>query len=294
MILVVGATGILGRKLTRLLLAGGSQVRAMTRIVAHADELKGYGARPVRADLRDPDALEFALRGTRAVVASAHAMLGRGDASSEAIDYEGHRNLIDGAKAAGVEHFVYVSVMGASLDHPVDFWRNKARVERYLADSGLTYTVIRPTAFMDLHAYQLIGKAVVEGKRVVLFGKGRNPRNFVAAEDVAKAISGILEIPAMRGQTIDMGGPENLSGHQVVEVFERITGRKAKVTHVPLPVLKAMSKALKPVHPGISRVIQSGVLSETTDQKFDPSQFRTRIPITLTTLDEWAKARTSA
>jgi NADH dehydrogenase len=147
---------------------------------------------------------------------------------------------------------------------------------------------------MDLHAYQLIGKAVVEGKRVVLFGKGQNPRNFVAAEDVAKAISGILEIPAMRGQTIDMGGPENLSGHQVVEVFERISGRKAKVTHVPLPVLKAMSKAIKPLHPGISRVIQSGVLSETTDQKFDPSQFRTRIPITLTTLDEWAKARTSA
>jgi uncharacterized protein YbjT (DUF2867 family) len=293
MILVVGATGILGRKLTRLLLAGGSQVRAMTRIVAHADELKGYGARPVRADLRDPDALEFALRGTRAVVASAHAMLGRGDASSEAIDYEGHRNLIDGAKAAGVEHFVYVSVFGASLDHPVDFWRNKARVERYLADSGLTYTIIRPTAFMDLHAYQLIGKAVVEGKRVVLFGKGQNPRNFVAAEDVAKAISGILEIPAMRGQSIDMGGPENLSGHQVVEVFERVSGQKAKVTHVPVPILKVMSKAIKPVHPGISRIIQSGILSETTDQKFDTSEFRTRIPITLTTLEEWAKARSS-
>ena len=284
---------MLGRKLTRLLLAGGSQVRAMTRIVAHADELKSYGARPVRADLRDPDALEFALRGTRAVVASAHAMLGRGEASSEAIDYEGHRNLIDAAREAGVEHFVYVSVLGASLDHPIDFWRNKARVERYLADSGLTHTVIRPSAFMDLHAYQLIGKAVVEGKRVVLFGKGRNPRNFVAAEDVAKAISGILEIPAMRGQSIDMGGPENLSGHEVIEVFERVSGRKAKVTHVPIPALKAMSKAIRPVHPGISRVIQSGILSETTDQKFDPSQFRTRVPITLTTLEEWAKARTS-
>ncbi len=292
MILVAGATGLLGRKLTRLLLAGGNQVRAMTRIVAHADELKSYGARPVRADLRDPDALEFAVRGMRAVVASAHGMLGRGDASSDAIDYEGHRNLIDAAKAAGVEHFVYVSVLGASVSHPIDFWRNKARVERYLADSGLTYTVIRPTAFMDLHAYQLIGKSVVEGKRVILFGKGRNPRNFVAAEDVAKAISGILEIPAMRGQSIDMGGPENLSGHRVVEVFERVSGRKAKVTHVPILVLRTLRKATKPVHPGISRVIHSGILAETTDQTFDPTQFRTRIPITLTTLEEWAKART--
>lgn len=62
MILVVGATGTLGRKVSRILLAGGQQVRAMTRVVSKVDELKAIGAKPVRGDLRDPDSLEFALR----------------------------------------------------------------------------------------------------------------------------------------------------------------------------------------------------------------------------------------
>ena len=291
MILVVGATGTLGRKVTRLLLKGGNQVRAMTRIVAQADELKALGARPVRGDLRDPDSIEFAVRGARAVVAAAHSMLGKRDSASELVDDIGHRGLIDAAKAAGVEHFIYTSVIGASSDHPIDFWRFKARVERYLEQSGMAYTIIRPTAFMHLHAYQLIGKAVIEGKRVVLFGKGRNPRNFVAAEDVAKSITGVLQLPAMRGQAIDVGGPENLSAHEVVETFERVSGRKARVSHLPLALLKAMSRGMQPVHPGISRVIKSGVIAETTDQTFDASKFTSRMPITLTTLENWARAR---
>ncbi len=291
MILVVGATGTLGRKVTRLLLRGGSQVRAMTRVVPNADELKALGARPVRGDLTDQGSLEFAVRGARAVVAAAHSILGRRDSASSLVDDAGHRDLIDAAKEAGVEHFVYTSVVGASADHPIDFWRTKARIERYLEESGMPYTIIRPTAFIEMHAYELIGKNVIEGKRVMLFGKGRNPRNFVAAEDVAKAINGALQIPSLRGQSIDIGGPENLTANQVVESFERVSGRKAKVSHIPLPVVKMMSSAIQLVHPGIDRVMKLGVVNETTDQTFDPSRFRTLMPVTLTTLEEWIKNR---
>src|SRR4029079_4885064 len=138
------------------------------------------GAKPVRADLRDPDALEFAVRGARVVIAAAHSLLGRGEESSEKIDDEGHRSLIDAAKSAGGEHCIYTSVIGASRDHPVDFWRSKARIEDYLRDSGLTYTIIRPTSFMETHAHMLLGKYVLENKRVLLLGSGKNKRNFVA------------------------------------------------------------------------------------------------------------------
>ena len=291
MILVVGATGTLGRKVTRLLLRGGSQVRAMTRIVPHADELKTLGAQPIRGDLRDPGSIEFAVRGARAVVVAAHSILGRGDSSSEIVDDEGHRTLIDLAKEAGVEHFIYTSVIGASPDHPIDFWRTKARIERYLEESGLSFTIIRPTAFIDMHAYQLIGKPLLEGKRVMLFGKGRNPRNFVAAEDVAKAINGALQLPALRGQTIDIGGPENLTAHQVVEIFAKFSGHKARVSHIPLTVVRAMSRAIQPIHPGISRIMKSGIVSETTDQTFDTSRLGSQIPITLTSLEDWIRNR---
>ena len=294
MILVVGATGTLGRKVVRTLLASGEEVRAMTRVLAKVDELKALGAKPIRGNLADPEALEFAVRGARAVVAAAHSVLGRGHESSQAVDDDGHRSLIDAAKAAGVEHFIYTSVFQASSDHPLDFWRTKARVERHLEESGMTYTIVRPTSFMDMHAYQLIGKSVIEGKRAMLTGRGMNPRNFVASEDVAKVVVGALKIPSLRGQTIDVGGPQNLSGHDVVEIFERVSGRRAKVGHIPIRMLRMMSRAIAPVHPGVSRIMRMAVISETTDQTFDPSVLRTRIPITLTSLESWARSRIHA
>ena len=291
MILVVGATGTLGRKVVRTLLASGEEVRAMTRVLAKVDALKSLGARPIRGNLADPESLEFAVRGARVVIAAAHSILGRGHESSDIVDDAGHRSLIDFAKSAGVEHFIYTSVLRPSTDHPIDFWRTKARVERYLQDSGMTYTIVRPTAFMDLHAYELIGKSVMEGKRVMLTGKGVNPRNFVAAEDVAKVIVGALRVPSLRGETIDVGGPANLSSLEVVRVFERVSGRKAKVAHLPIPMVRALSRAIRPVHPGISRIMKLAVVSETTDQTFDPQVMRAKIPVTLTTLENWAKSR---
>jgi uncharacterized protein YbjT (DUF2867 family) len=290
-ILVVGATGTLGRKVVRTLLASGEQVRAMTRVLAKVDELKELGARPVRGNLADRESLDFAVRGARVVIAAAHSILGRGHDASEVVDDTGHHALIDAAREAGVEHFIYTSVFGASSDHPIDFWRTKARVERHLRESGMTYTIVRPTFFMDMHAYQLIGKSVVEGKRVMLSGKGANPRNFVASEDVSKVVIGALRVPSLRGETIDVGGPENLSSHEVVRIFERLGGRKAKVGHIPLSVLRAMSRAASPIHPGISRIMKLAIVSETTDQTFDSSLLRTRIPITLTTLEDWARTR---
>jgi len=291
MILVVGSTGNLGRKVVRSLRAAGENVRAMTRVLAKADELKALGAQPIRADLTDPDSLDFALRGARTVVISAHSLLGRGDESSEAVDDEGHRALIDKAKEAGVEQLIYISVIGASPNHPIDFWRTKARIEQYVKDSGIAYTIIRAASFMEVHAYMLIGKPVVEGKRVVIMGKGKHPRNFVAAEDVAKVVMGALKIPSLRGETIDVGGPENLTSNQVVKLFERLSGRKAKVTHLPIPVVKTMARVMKPIHPGVSRVMRVAANDETTDQTFDATLLRSRVPIKLTTLEEWARSR---
>lgn len=291
MILVVGATGHLGSHIVKKLLARGEVVRALTRQLAKGDGLRDRGAKIIRGDLRDPESLQFAVRDVHTVVAAAHSILGRREEASELVDDLGHRALIDAARQAGVEHFVYTSVVDATAAHPVDFWRTKARIERYLEESGLAHTILRPTAFMEVHAYELIGKAVLTGKRVTLFGRGRNPRNYVAAEDVANAAALVIRIPEMRGQVLEIGGPENLTAHQVVETFEKVSGRKAKITHLPLAVARAMSRAARPLHPGVSRIMRSAILSETTDQTFDTARLLTRLPLQLMRLEEWARAR---
>lgn len=291
MVLVVGATGTLGTLTTRRLLETGHRVRVMTRMQSKADDLKKRGASIVKGDLCDVESLEFAVRGVTTVISASHSILGKGDTASELVDDDGQRSLIDMAKQAGVEHFIFTSVIGASLDHPVDFWRTKARVERYLRDSGVAFTIVRPTAFMEMHAYELIGKFVESGRRVMMFGSGTNPRNFVAAGDVAKILVAATDDATMRGEIIEIGGPENLSANQVAEVFARISGKKAKVTHLPLTMGKAVSAGMQRVHPGVSRVIKCAVLSETMDQAFDASTLIAKYPIKLTSLDDWARRK---
>jgi len=290
MILIIGATGHLGGHVARQLLAQGHTVRAMTREPTRAHSLRAAGAEVVRGDLRDPDSLRAAMRGVLAVVSASHAMLGAGRNASSRVDDEGQRALIDAAKDAGGAHFVYTSVLGASATHPVDFWRTKERIERYLIASGLAYTIIRPAAFMEVHAYELIGKAVLAGKAAVLFGPGTNPKNFVAAADVAALVVLTIEDERFRDATVEIGGPENLSSRQVVAVFERMTGIPARVVHLPLPVLRAVSRVARPIHPGVSRILQAAIVGETTDQRFDPAPLLARIPLKLTRLEDWARA----
>ena len=291
MILVVGATGTLGGHVARLLREKGLPVRAMTRDPARASTLAALGAEVVQGDLCDADSVRAATRGVHTVVSSSHAILGTGRNSHERVDDQGQRTLVAAARDAGVAHFVYVSATGASPSHPVDFWRTKERIERHLEDSGLHHTIIRPTAFMGVHAYDLIGKAVVSGSRVLMFGAGDNPRNFVAEIDVARLLVATLEDDHLQGGTLEIGGPENLTGKQVAETFARVANRPARVTHVPLWALRMMVPLARPLHAGVGRALAATVVGETTDQRFDPAPLLARYPMRLTPLEEWARAR---
>jgi uncharacterized protein YbjT (DUF2867 family) len=292
MILISGGSGILGTILTRRLLAGGEAVRVMTRSPARAAPLGEAGADVVEGDLLDRDSVVRACEGVQAVVAAAHAGLGRGRNASVHVDDAGHRRLIDTAKASGVGHFVHVSVYdyGPSF-RAVPFFRIKYDVEQYLRASGLSYTILRPTAFMDFHAHTLIGEPILRNGRVVWFGRGEQPRNLVAAQDVAQFVIFALRDASLAGETVDVGGPEDLTNMDVVRLYERMSGRHARVVRLPLGVARTMSALLRPVHPGLSQVLQAAVVGETTDQRFDARPLLARFPIELTRLETWISRR---
>ena len=294
MILIVGATGSMGRHLTRALLDAGEPVRAFTRDPARAAALATHGADVVRGDLRDAASVRAAMQGVRAVVSASHSILGRGTSASRIVDDDGQRTLITAAKEAGVSQFVFTSALGASPDHAVDFWRTKARIEILVRDSGMPFTILQPTAFMEVHAYDLIGKNVQLGKRVPIFGPGNNPRNFVAASDVAAVAHHALTDARYIGQTVTIGGPQNLTSNQVAQLFERICGRKAAILHVPLALVRGMAVVFTPLHEGVGRILRFAIVAETTNQTFD----RTTSPLTTelpsTTLEAWARAKVGA
>lgn len=292
MILVVGGSGFMGREVTKLLLSQGQQVRVMTRTPARVDDLQQMGAKVVQGDLIDPASLKRACQGVDRVIAAAHSMLGKGKYKSEAVDDVGHRFLIDAAKAAGVTHFVYISILGARADHPIDFFRTKHRVEEYLKASGLSYTILRPSGFMEWHVHIFNGKSILERSKTSLIGAGNKPRNFIAVHDAAQFAALALLDPRLKNRAIDIGGSENFTNNQVAELYGKITGVTPKVSHMPAGMAKVMSIAFKPFHPGLSRVMYIGSLPDDAfNERFDPSALLAEFPVHLTPIEEFVRQR---
>jgi NADH dehydrogenase len=288
--LVLGGTGILGTRVVEMLLARRRAVRVLTRHPARHARLGRLGVEVVAGDLREPGSLRSACEGTSAIVAAAHSALGRGRYSSEAIDGAAHERLIDIAAGAAVERFVYISVQGASARHPVPFWRIKARTEDYLRRSRVPHLILRPTAFMDFHGDVLIGQRVREGRTVMLIGTGTNPRNFVAADDVARMVMVGLERDTP-SETVDVGGPENPSNNDVIASYARATGRMAKVQRLPLGIAGLIQRVARVVHPGVGQVLLSAIVAETTDQTWHGAAGLDHYGVKPVRLEDWLSAR---
>jgi uncharacterized protein YbjT (DUF2867 family) len=292
MILIVGASGFLGREVAKQLLASGEQVRAFTRTPAKVDDLKMAGAEVFQGDLINAPSLRRACEGIDRVLAAAHSIIGEGKYRSEIVDDIGHRALIDAAKAAGVSHFVYTSVFGASADHPIDFWRTKFRVEEYLKASGLSYTILRPSAFMEVHAHVYNGKPLLDSGKTTLLGKGTKPRNFVAVRDVAHFALLALTDPKLKNLTLDIGGPQNFTNNQVAELYAKAAGIPSRIGHLPPLVARVMSSVLQPFKPGVSRIMYMNSLPDDAfDETFDPAKGVAEYPTHLTSLEEFVRER---
>ena len=292
-ILVVGATGALGGSVTRLLARGGPNVRALVRDPARRRELDRLGVDVAIGDLRDPASLAAACADVTHVITTANSFLGKGANASSHVDLYGNRNLVDAARGAGVERFVFVSADNATPDSTVDFFRYKAQTEEYLRATDIDYVIIRPAAFMDVWAHIVAGNIAAKGVATV-FGAGDNPINFVARDDVADFIVRIAVDPSVRSESVVVPGPENLTLMQVVEKFEHHLGKKAKRKHVPVVAMKGLSMLLKPVQPVAARMMGGGVLMATEPLTRDAAAVTRRFPwYKPRTLDDWLAKRNS-
>lgn len=292
-ILVIGSTGVLGRPVVRRLLEQGHAVRAMTRTPDRAHALATLGAEVVAGDLVDSASLVSACAGVDRVLAAAHSLLGRGRYASEHVDAAGHRALIDAARAAGVQRFVYTSALGASPTHPVDFFRTKHATEACLQASGLAHVILRPTAFMEQHVHDFNGKGLLEKGRVQLIGPGTKLRNFVSGDDVAKfAVLALVADPAP-GPVLEIVGPGNFSSNEVAALYARLSGKPLRVSHLSAGVARVMSMLAAPLHPGAARLLGLlGLPDDAFNEAFDSDPMQRAFPhIRLTTLEEFVQAR---
>jgi uncharacterized protein YbjT (DUF2867 family) len=273
MILLAGGTGTLGRRLVQRLVARGLAVRILTRDATH---VSSDGVEVVHGDVRDPASLERAMGGVQTVVSAVHGFAGSGGVSPASVDRDGNANLIAAAEAAGAS-FILVSVVGASADHPMELVRMKYLAEQRLQASGVPWTIVRATSFLETWIALLEQTASGSGRPLV-FGRGENPINFVSVTDVAALLERVVVDPATRGQVLEIGGPENLSLNQLAALVQHAAGRASSPRHVPRTALQAMGLVLRPFRPDLARQAQAALVLDRADFAFDASGIRAAYP----------------
>jgi NADH dehydrogenase len=276
MILLAGGTGHLGGTLTELLSAGTRRVRVLSRDPSRARAHVPTGVELVAGDVRVASSLESALVDVETVISAVTGFGPRGTGPHQ-VDLQGNQNLIAASAAAGVRHFVLVSIYGASSDHPMELYRAKFMAEESLRKSGLEWTIIRPTAFMELWA-GIVGDSLIKSGVATVFGRGDNPINFISVRDVARFVELAVADRELRGRTLEIGGPDNLTLNAVVETLAASAGRQPKARHIPVIALRLGAALMGPFRPDLAGLIQASVRMDAADMRFDASNLKSAYP----------------
>ncbi len=244
MLLLTGATGLIGRPLLRRLTASGEPVRCLVR------DPRRLGADRVRVqialgDLADPPSFRNALRGVGTVVHLAGAIRDQPTGSIEELNGIATWRMVQAAERAGVEHFVFVSALGAVSHDRTRYLRSKALAERAVLASYLRHTVFAPSLYYapgDAFLTLLERLAMVL-PAVPVSGGGLALYQPIWAEDVADCIMAALALaPGAHGsadghERYELAGPQTLSYRQIAETALRAAGRERPLVSVPTPIV---------------------------------------------------------
>jgi uncharacterized protein YbjT (DUF2867 family) len=281
MILVVGATGVLGMEICRRLAAAGKSFRALVRSTSDPvkkDVLKELGGELVEGDLKDTTSLGRGCRGATAVITTPTAIGSRQEGDTfDSVDLHGQMHLIDAARAAKAAHYVFVSVSGNLLkrgENPL--FDAKQAVESHLQQSGVAYTILRPTLFTEIWLSPHLGFDFANAKATI-YGSGQNKNSYISLHNVADFAVEALSNPAARTAVLELGGPEALSQIEVVRTFEEIAGRAFEKQFVPEEALRARkAAATNPVEQTFADLILAAARGDTIDMSETFQKFSVR------------------
>jgi uncharacterized protein YbjT (DUF2867 family) len=221
-VLVTGATGKVGSRLIpRLLEQPGVAVRALARNAAKAAPLAAAGAELVLGSLEDSRALSLASRGIDTMVLITAASPAAGGQA---------RAVLDAAREAGVRKIIRVSVFNAASDGPSDVTRQHGSTDAQVRSSGLTYTILRPTFFMQNLCF-LAGESIAkEGK--LYFGTGEGRMGMIDLRDIVDCAEECVLSDAYDNKIFTLTGPESLGFHDIAGRLSHLLG--CPVHYVPV------------------------------------------------------------
>lgn len=252
MILVAGGSGFLGRAIVQALAARGEPVSVMSHRPERAERFFSGSAVGVRAgDVQQPQTLPAALADCDTVI---NAVQFEGfpvenpakGYTFEEVDWHGTERLVAAAQAAGVRRFIYLSGAGAAPDAEMVWFRAKWGAETAVRESGLTYTVIRPS-WVYGPGDQSLNRFVGFARRlpfVPVIGSGRQQVQPVFVDDVAACVAESLRRPEAENKIFEAGGPQILTMNEVVRTLLEVLGVRKPMLHSPVFLVRLAARLL--------------------------------------------------
>src|SRR5215469_6149780 len=230
-IVITGALSYTGKYATRILLDRGYRIRTLTY---HPERESPFGDKvqvfPYNFD--SPERLVRTLESASTLINTYWVRFPRGKSTFDSA-VQNTRTLIAAAKSAGVRRIVHVSIANPSLDSPLGYYKGKAQLEQAVAESGLTYTILRPTVIFGLEDI-LINNIAWFVRHFPVFGipgDGRYGIRPIYVEDMARLLADAVE--REENSVLDAVGPEASTFEELVKLIADQVGRGIRTIHVP-------------------------------------------------------------
>jgi len=276
--LVIGATGRQGGAVARMLLERGHKVRAFTRREesADADDLLRLGAEVVHGDLKDRLSIERAAMGCDAIFAMCTPY-----EEGPAAETQQGINCADAAKNVKCRHLVYSSVANADKQTGIPFFDSKYRIEQYIRNVGVPYTIVAPAYFME-NVLSPMARPELEQGRLSLPLSGDLGLQQVALRDLARFVALVMEErERFLGMRIDVASQE-LTGFEETRVLSRLSGRSIEFHRLPI-------EELRKSHPDMAQMYE---WFERVGYSVDIERLHGEYPeVDWHTFDRWASAQ---
>jgi uncharacterized protein YbjT (DUF2867 family) len=238
-LLIIGGTGTLGRQIVLQALTKGYQVRCLVRNFRKASFLKEWGAELVYGDLTRPETIPPCLKGITAVIDASTSRATELD-SLKKVDWEGKLCLIEAAKVANIQRFIFFSAQNVEQFENIPLMKVKNGIEIKLKESGIPYTIFRLTGFYQglIEQYAI---PILENLPIWVTNENTYI-SYMDTQDIAKFCLRSLQIPQAKDQVFFLSGSKGWVSSEIITLCEQLAGQEAKVQKVPLFVLKLFSR----------------------------------------------------
>lgn len=239
---IIGGSGFVGRAIARQAVAAGHQVTVACRHPARARDQLVKGVRLVRADVTDGYGLEDAVAGADVVINLVGLLFEKGRQNFAAAHSRGAAHVISACKKAGVGQLLHMSALGAGQVEASSYARTKAEAEALVRDSGLNFTIFRPSIIYGAgDAFFNKFKAMSATLPVLPLIAGETRFQPVWVEDVARAFVSSIGNRHVSGCSFDLAGPKQYSFRELLELMLKELGIKR--TLIPVPGVAAFLMA---------------------------------------------------